>query len=852
MTFANPSLIGALGAGPLGAGGLGEGGVGDTTVPVIYPIPILEVALTDPLEPLPEWVDITQWCLRCQTTYGRQHELNQIEAQTIIASMDNMGGLFSSWNFQSAFVNLLPYIDSTWAEGQAGTWYVDPATVISGFGSSGIGSIGIGRAPGYMVTGLNSSIVDIVVLTGGSGAAVAQLVPVTANKFYTGFASVQAKTVATNATVKINWYTSAGAFISSSTSAVVSTPIGSWQKLSVTGQAPSNAAYAGIAITFPATATAAAQFFFIRPGLTKRYVDPSSGFTLDVSAWGPGGYGISPGSQLRFRASTGSDYHPIAFGYVESSIASVVDELRKGQTLNAADTFKFFANETINSSLYPGLVVLDGACLYWRFGDPLGSLTAEDFSRNGATGYITFGSAGDTATYQTTGLLNEDTDTAVTLGGSNPEIFGYAAMKNPSGITIEVLSKTNTINPGAFAGIDPLRITVGSLYATFKSAPSITWVLGATTLTAAVNPWDGTLRHLAFTYDNVTGNAVIYINGVATTSATAAAGLLNGVVTPQTKVVLDVPAVGATVTLDELSVYPSALSATQVADHYDLSAAGFTLPGGSTTSDVMILLFLLAAGFPLTSMSFEVGLSEVVVPTVTLGSSMVLAVVNQIVATEQGLLYQDRMGEFVFLNRHYAIQAIPATTVQATFENATNSPFTFLPASFQPTTDDADLWNEVPTQNQGGATLFVARDQDSIRHAGRRTLQGYTNLLNAQNADTQALGLFLLATYSTPYTRIRSIQISSAARAGEALEQMFQRDLIDLIEVIYHPQDAGDSFDEVAQIEKIEHDVTPMLWLTTWQLTPYVFGSTFWLTFNDAVLGVLTGPGSDAANRFAY
>ena len=46
------------------------------------------------------------------TAYGRQHELQQIEAQTIQAVMEDRTGLFSPWNFTSPWTNLLAYNDS--------------------------------------------------------------------------------------------------------------------------------------------------------------------------------------------------------------------------------------------------------------------------------------------------------------------------------------------------------------------------------------------------------------------------------------------------------------------------------------------------------------------------------------------------------------------------------------------------------------------------------------------------------------------------------------------------------------------------------------------------------------------
>ena len=101
----------------------------------IFALPVLQIAMTDPLSPVPEWTAITQWALSINTSYGRQHELQQIEAQTLQANMDDRTGLFSGWNFASPWTNLLQYADSIIpSTGGTGDWTAGTSTSIAASG----------------------------------------------------------------------------------------------------------------------------------------------------------------------------------------------------------------------------------------------------------------------------------------------------------------------------------------------------------------------------------------------------------------------------------------------------------------------------------------------------------------------------------------------------------------------------------------------------------------------------------------------------------------------------------------------------------------------------------------------
>lgn len=1184
--------------------------------------------MTDPFAQEPETVDISQWAKSLTTAYGRQHELQQVEAQTIAAVMDNVTGLFSAWNFDSPFTNLLDYIDSSLAEGEVGSWlpgaYTDLDVTGGGYGncpclflsgqpaydtlmasltprgwwkqndavdatqgadSSGNGLTGSytsgttlgqtgpitgtptdtaalytgsqvlavsdnalldfgtgsfwvigwinttqstgfpgliskgGAVPtagyqlqmtsaGYLeikigdgttsvavepaiayndgnwhmavgVINRSSNLLSLYVdgaqvgtsvsiasvgsvtstaslfmgavtstiaqsacgagiltssqvaalyaahtpqnISASNGAPISTLgISVIGGKTYTSFASFATLQTARQCTIQTNWYESDGVtLISSSVSTAVTdelfTDTQPFTKATITAQAPSNAAFATLTPLIEGVTSSEIGHLVTRMGMTQRYTDMSSGAILDVNAWGPGGYGLAIGRSFYLNGMVSGETYPLAFGYLEKNVPTIRDELYKEVSLNVADGLKYMANDVVKSSLYPGLVVLDGAAAYLRMNDPAGTELANDFSLNGVMGNVDV--VNGSVTFGQPGMLNQDPGTSVLIVGSTGSTtpagaYITTAPISPNPSASELLSFEFIFQAGEAgllpAGFSPLVFTndfsigidtsgrasafSGSLVGTTNicdgephtilmtydgstgrtilatasvvEGSNILTDSGGSFTTADVGQsvWDadisviplgttitGLISATQVTMSNVStvstsgetvivgnGAVFLYVDGgigrvivstidlssgsptmtdTAGSFTTADVGLpLTGTDIPigtfiqayisATQVTMSQNATGnvtagtvdvgnpirhASVStgladtsalniqglqtaagsyIQEVAVYPLILSDIDAAAHYDLFLEGFSIPGGSadvggsTTTDIMIALFLLAAQFPLELLSFEMGDSEVYCPTLTVGTSTLISTINSIVASEQGILYQDRTGQFVFLNRHYQISAPTSTDVQATFENSEASGLYYKAQNFQPVLDDEDLWNDVPTQVSAGGSggtagftgpLYDISDANSITRYGQRSLQGYTSMLFADDSDTVYLGEYLLGAYSQPYVRIREAQIDSVANGGANLVQMMERDLLDLLAFIYHPQDAGQDFNEEAQIEKIQQKITPGPYMiTTLQLTPYVYGANAWFILNDPVQGVLAGPGSSAANRLAW
>lgn len=109
--------------------------------------------------------------------------------------------------------------------------------------------------------------------TGTSG------VPIVASKTYTALASFKAATTGRSCDVRIDWYTAAGVYISTSRGATISDVTTGWTQASVTAAAPASSAYATIVVEVANQANTEVH-----------YVDCVSLAPGSSTTWFPGGY----------------------------------------------------------------------------------------------------------------------------------------------------------------------------------------------------------------------------------------------------------------------------------------------------------------------------------------------------------------------------------------------------------------------------------------------------------------------------------------------------------------------------------------------------------------------------------
>ena len=528
---------------------------------------------------------------------------------------------------------------------------------------------------------------------------------------------------------------------------------------------------------------------------------------------------LVPSTPIRITATWGGTTYPVFYGFVDSWIPQY-GQVRSQQVIKATDGMQLLALAYLDKAVYVGQIVADGAAGYWQLADAIGSPTAADSSGNGYTGNVSIGAV----TFGVAGPLLTSVATGATFGGGQivlpPTVSGShwsleAWFKSPVGSgSYGVLS----------AGINAALLVSGGFPEVFTPSGSVT---GPTTVC------DGNWHHLVATQTGTTVS--LYVDGALAGTVASTSALASG----QTGYI---GAGGSGNTLAQVAIYPTALTATQVADHYELGSVGWVTPqySGQRIGAVLDIF-----GWPSALQNLDTGISQVQASQSALNQTAALSYIQTVEATEQGMFFVDESGNATFLDRHYILTALAATTSNGTFSNAIASGHHyFLPGSLVPASDELDLWTDVPASRQNGV-IQQSVNEVAAALLGYRTLTGFTGLLQESDTEVLALTQWLLAHYDTPISRVRSIAVDNTAQAGANFPQMLGRKLMDRITVDWKPIDATTSrFTQDSLIESVQHDVTQESWKTTWGLTPAETQPYFVL--NDPTLGTLN------SNRLAY
>ena len=246
---------------------------------------------------------------------------------------------------------------------------------------------------------------------------------------------------------------------------------------------------------------------------------------------------------------------------------------------------------------YPAAALADAPVAYWRLGEGTGTVAADASTSKISATYTA-------VTLKAAGALAGDTDTAITLAGTGfAEAPVSAKLNPPAAVSVEAWVKP-TGGTGKQRAVVASRSTDNTAgYYLFADAQnrwsfavgngtSTSWiVLYGPALT--LNAW----THLVATDDGTTMR--LYVNGALAGSAAAA---YKPNLTRTTRIGMGMAdtatSLAFTGSIDEVSVYPAALSAARVTAHY---AAGLNVTGAPVASVVPKVSGTAAVGQTLTT-----------------------------------------------------------------------------------------------------------------------------------------------------------------------------------------------------------------------------------------------------------
>lgn len=220
---------------------------------------------------------------------------------------------------------------------------------------------------------------------------------------------------------------------------------------------------------------------------------------------------------------------------------------------------------------YSTAVLADTPALYWRLGAS-GTTDQSGNARNGT------GAGGITIGGQSPGALVGDTDAATDFDGTDDRITSsYAPFTAGSTITVEGWAWRDTSSGadvlfGTSSGSTPTWLYIAS------GSQNVVFSPDNTALTTWTSAWPGNAQwvHWAFTFNETSNNASLYINGVLVSTQTQATNYSTpGNFAIGTRAGTFDPFDGK---MDEVAVYTSALSATRIRAHYLIGRGNYTTP----------------------------------------------------------------------------------------------------------------------------------------------------------------------------------------------------------------------------------------------------------------------------------
>lgn len=492
--------------------------------------------------------------------------------------------------------------------------------------------------------------------------------------------------------------------------------------------------------------------------------------------------------------------------------------------LTATDGLKILSRIDI-AGAHEEVVRADSPIGWWRLGDdPATSTLCADASGNGSDGRYLGGPT------RVESIVDGTTDGAIDFDGVNDRVV----IATDAGLTNDVYSIeawfTTSATPGGSGSIIWGQGSLGS------GGYSLGWYLSVAPTgvltgsgpvgTSVIN--DGAIHHAVLTSDGV--NSRLYVDGVLEdTDVTATITGRDWIRIGSPPVILPGSRTRFEGVIDEVAIYDYALTADQVAAHYN---AGADIWAGDTTGE-RIDRALTLAGWPAADRDIDTGRSTM--GAYTAGESNILAVAQEAETTEGGALWQAPDGKVTFRDRHAPIQDYNATVSQAVFTDdstATNpNHYTALDLAY----DDTLIVNEAEVAWVDGTE--TSRDEASIDAYTRQATRIDTALPTAPEARDR--GDWLLARYAQPAVRPTRLVLRPAGDQ-RLWRHCLARRIGDRVTVRRKPQNTGDPIEFDATIESIGHRIGDgiNIWETEFGLSPTAI-DLGWLILDDTAEGLL-------------
>lgn len=770
------------------------------TAPYVY---VAIAFASNPLDSPQVWTDITPYVQTIDTFTGRQHELNRVEAGTCIVLADNRDGRFDPDNSSSPYApNVLVArrlrVQASWnlltanqasLETNTTGWAALANCAISQ------GSVGLDGTHGLRMTSTAGGDMTATTPTGTSGWVAVPGTTYSLMGFPRSVVSVRA------CSVGVAWYNAAGAQIGSTTfgttvnDATGSFPASGSQPL-LNATAPALAAFGALVVKVAATGAGSEVHDWDELG-----VFPANGIT----AWDAGGV------------------TDVWQGFIEKYEEVWPDAASADVKIHCTDFLKILNLFTLLAP-YPATVLKDAPIAYYRLADSSGPV-ATDSSGNANNGtYL------NSVTLGAATLVSDTSDKAITIAGDAGlvQLPPPVALSGTSDWSVEGFLATTNTTQGQFLftqGVTGSSVTLG--INSFGAGTAFSFVpgIGSAIISATATYDDGAPHHYVLTH-SAAGAVTLYVDNVNVGSKSGGTGTIDAVIQPPAIGVGLTPSLAAPYVVDEVAIYSTVLSPTQVAAHYSAALGWPNDLSGARIGHMLDFIGVASA-----DRSLDAGLSTIQPLASRAGG---LSHCQEVAATENGLLFVSPSGVLTFFQRDHIIVTPSSKNSQATFGNNGTTELPCNPGT-APGTDDLDLWTGAQVARTGGQIANVTNASAATTFVPRILVPAA--YINTSDLECTAAAQYLTNRYSHQQSRIASLSFKPYSSPGLMYPQALHRRLWDRITLNWtRPGRVGPRFTLVALIEGIsQHYEKQKSWQTTYALSPA--DPTAYMIWDDAVFG---------------
>lgn len=532
---------------------------------------------------------------------------------------------------------------------------------------------------------------------------------------------------------------------------------------------------------------------------------------------------LLPNKQTRLQATYGGTTYELFTGFADGFPQDYMPPNDARMTLRATDGFKVLARTTLPESPYAIEVKADAPQAWWRLGETTGDLMV-DSSGNSFDGHYVSNPGASSVASLIAGSSNRAQEVvactaigtvpdASVITGTTYSIEFWVVMPNDSTVLALPYCQGKT-DDGTFP-FTYVSVTYNSV--TFQTVGDSAFGTSKTSATGRNELHDGQPHHIVATCAGTSSSDMkIRIDGV----------VRNGAVTGNPVAVVAEPGfVGytfdnapnvETYTVDEVAIYPTALSGTRVNVHYD---AGTEARTGETSGD-RVDWVLDQSNWPTGARTLDAGESVLGEAQWSLGKKA-LAYLQQIERTEQGAFYVDHSnaGKLKFRARTSLLTATASTVSQATYSDDPGATLHYESLDF--VRDEQLIINEVVVNWDDGS--IVVRDEASI---DTYTLHSVTvDSVCRLATEATNLGQWILGHYAETFARVRGMTFAPSSLNGATQDAVYAqclgRKLGDRVTIVRTPQNLGAAISIDMLIEGIAHRVDPGVgsWVTTFWLS---------------------------------